>query len=175
MARRYNKRDPQFPAAPGDTQDGLPSAADLDHVAEEENIKAATAAPVPLPPPPPNPHVLELQGDVVMLVRTRGEVRRKLLAAHGALQSAQATFQMAQQEMKTIEDEVQYLHSQIAQMEGRPAEVRMSLQPFDASGYASVPSPMSGISSEPTIPPTLSFPRQSSDGVNRAHAVREVL
>lgn len=156
MPRKYQKREPEFPA---------PDAA-AEEVKTEE-----PPAPVVVAPPPPNPAVIALQEDIVRLIRSRGEVRVRLLQAHATLQNAQSNFQIAQSEMKGIEDEVQYLHGQVAQLEGRAPEIRM-----DVPGYAApiqFPNPQFNVSSEPTMPMNRpGSPFASPDGVNRAHANR---
>jgi hypothetical protein len=164
MPRKYQKREPEFPAP-----DAAPAA---EEIQQQEPISVI----VPTPPPPPNPAVIALQEDIVRLIRSRSEVRVRMLQAHATLQNAQSNFQIAQSEMKGIEDEVQYLHGQVAQLEGRE-QIRPGQYPGGAvaAGEAMffLPGQMPNVSSEPTMPMNRpGSPFASPDGVNRAHANR---
>ena len=166
--RRYQKRKPEFPA----------EAEDSSELSQEPVAPPETPAPVVVAPPPPNPAVIALQEDIVRLIRQRGDVRAKMLNANAALQQAQAGLQLVQAEMRTLEEEVQYLHSQCAMLEGRQPSLMTPGERIGVSGeppfFAQMPGSFSGISSEPTLPPRPSS-FAAPDGVNRAHAVREVL
>lgn len=166
--RKYQKREPQFES----------------EVEESPELKQAVEtpeppAPVVVAPPPPNPAVIALQEDIVGLIRKRGEIRARMLNANAALQQAQASLQLVQTEMRTLEEEVHYLHSQCAQLEGRNAAVAPgqypggTINPGEALFFMQQQD-RAIVSSEPTMPPARS-PFASPDGVNRSHAVREVL
>ena len=159
--RKYQKREPQFES----------------EVEESPELKQAVEtpeppAPVVVAPPPPNPAVIALQEDIVGLIRKRGEIRARMLGANATLQQAQASLQLIQSEMRTLEEEVQYLHAQCAQLDGRQGTPQVAMFPTPADTFTT--SPLMNISSEPTMPPARS-PFASPDGVNRSHAVREVL
>lgn len=167
MPRKYQKREPEFPAS-----EGAPLTTEE---VNDPNFGKPESTPVVVAPPPPNPAVIALQEDIVRLVRSRSEVRVRMLQAHAALQNAQSNFQIAQSEMKGIEDEVQYLHGQVAQLEGRDTGPLMT--PGARLGYDNtipfMPNGPMNVSSEPTMPSNRpGSPFASPDGVNRAHATR---
>jgi hypothetical protein len=184
MPRKYAKREPQFPTEAEDSpelkQVHLSEVAVYQDPKAVEDLLRSTLekmAPPP-PPPPPSPAVIALQEDIVRLIRQRAEVRMKLHEAHANLVSAQSAFQLRQAELKTLEEEVQYLHQQCAQFEGGRREVMTPPAPTQTfETYApNVPAPgvFAGISSEPTAPqPSRSF--APADGINRGHAVREMV
>ena len=132
---------------------------------------AVTEAPTIVAPPPTPPAVLMLQEDVVRLIRSRSAYREELLKAQSILAQAQAQFQTAQNALNAVEQEVQYLHAQIGQMQGNPVQnIGRSTEPF----YPMTINPaQAGIGSIPS-PAPIQFPQQPSDGVNRAHADRSL-
>lgn len=142
--------------------------------AEKRNNTATGAPAVPevptiVAPPPTPPAVLMLQEDVVRLIRSRSAYREELLKAQSILAQAQAQFQTAQNALNAVEQEVQYLHAQIGQMQGQPAQIRITNEPF----YPMTINPaQAGIGSIPS-PAPIQFPQQN-DGVNRAHADRSL-
>lgn len=153
------------------------SAAASQRWAAKKSVRAVAAAP-PVPeaptivaPPPTPPAVLMLQEDVVRLIRSRSAYREELLKAQSILAQAQAQFQTAQNALNAVEQEVQYLHAQIGQMQGNPAQnLGRSSEPF----YPMTINPaQSGIGSIPS-PAPIQFPQQNTDGVNRAHADRSL-
>lgn len=145
----------------------------------EKRNKAATEAPaIPeaptiVAPPPTPPAVLMLQEDVVILIRSRSAYREELLKAQSILAQAQAQFQTAQNALNAVEQEVQYLHAQIGQMQGQPAQPQMLGRANDQFYPMIINPAQAGIGSFPS-PAPIQFPQQNADGVNRAHADRSL-
>lgn len=125
------------------------------------------ASEIPKPPSAvpaaPTAAVLELQSDIVALVRERSGYRKQVSDAQAELFSAQAKFQATEGRLKMFEQEIGERISLIAQLENRAPQ-------FAATSAAVVPFPsnLSGISSEPT-------PAPDNDLVNRGHAVRSAI
>lgn len=134
-------------------------------------VAPVSETPTIVAPPPTPPAVLMLQEDVVRLIRSRSAYREELLKAQSILAQAQAQFQTAQNALNAVEQEVQYLHAQIGQMQGQPAQPQMlGREPF----YPMTINPaQAGIGSIPS-PAPIQFPQQPTDGVNRAHADRSL-
>lgn len=129
----------------------------------------AAVAPEPIAVPAPiPPAVLELQADIVELVRSRSSFRNKVAEQQAIVFSAQAQLQAAQAELQGIDQEVQYRMGLAAQMQGKPVEPP---QPF----LVQPPTPGVGqVSSVPTRPQP-GFTADPSDLVNHGHAVRDAL
>ena len=133
-----------------------------------------TAIPTPpAPPPPPPPAVLELQADIVRLIRGRDVLKEESRKARAGLIQAQAMCQIADGNLSEVEQEIQYIHSQIAQLSGAIPQLNYGPAPMigsaaDMVNRGFVPNPQAaGIGSVPT--PQLTG---NSDMVNRGHASR---
>jgi hypothetical protein len=122
-----------------------------------------TEAPAPVQPAPIPPAVLELQADVVTLVRSRIDTHRKVAQAQGVVAQAQANLQAAQAELAALDQEVQYRMSVIDQLQGKTVHMAPSVLQFPGA-----------VGSIPTTPSQLQ-PQYGDDMVNHAHAVRDVV
>lgn len=121
----------------------------------------------PVAPVGPSPAVLELQSDIVGLVRERSAYRKRVIAIQTALFAAQAEFQATQAALAQYEQEINERMNLIGQLENRSSSIQMRPPETDYAG--TIPFPMgnlSGISSEP------SRPSDPDDMVNRAHITR---
>jgi hypothetical protein len=105
---------------------------------------------VPAAPAPPSPAVLKLQEQVVELVSQRQQARAILNEAHNAYVAAQAKFQAAENELKGIEQEVNYRINLIAQLENRPQVTPVYTT---SSAVIQMPGSFSSVTSEPAQPP----------------------
>lgn len=109
-----------------------------------------------------SPAVLQLQNDIVSLVRRRDAVSEEIAVKSTAAFMAQAELQGTQSKLTLLDQEVQYRMRVIQQMKGEaPTNVyQMQVPPVNAS-YGTTT-----ISSVPTQP---------DDGVNRGRATRSML
>ena len=104
-------------------------------------VEAVAAAPAQ--PVPPSPAVLKLQEQVVELVSQRHQARAFLNESHNAYLLAQAKFQAAETELRSIEQEVQYRIGLIAQLENR--------QPANVIPFNAQPAMTGVVTSEPAL------------------------
>lgn len=110
--------------------------------------EAVAATPASIQPPPPSPAVLKLQDQVVELVAQRGEARKRLSEAHSAYLLAQGAFQAAEANVKSTEQDAQYLLGLIAQLENRAP----AAPSFGPTLMPQMPGTLQGVSSEPSVP-----------------------
>jgi hypothetical protein len=130
-------------------------------------VTEATIEAKMMAPAAPSPAVLELQSDVVNLVRERTVARKTLAEVQARLFVVQAEAQAAQLRSQQFEQEIQERINLIAQLENRaPAG---NLVPFPGA-Y-----PLAGISAEPTMPGNAQPMGDPNDQINRGHASRAML
>lgn len=131
-------------------------------------IPAATFAPVV--PSVPSPAVLELQSDIVALVRERSGYRKQVLEIQAALFKAQAEFQATQAGLNQFEQEIAERMALIAQLENRAPQAQYPAYQPDP-GILTFPGNMTGISSEPAAPVRHNPPMPDpNDMINRGNA-----
>lgn len=132
-------------------------------------VAATPEIPVPVGP---SPAVLELQSDIVALVRERSSYRKRVLEIQAALFKAQSDFQTTQAALNQYEQEIAERMNVIAQLENRPA------QTHGAPPVLSFPQPnlplntldMAGISAESSRPDP--YAQDPGDLVNRSRITR---
>jgi hypothetical protein len=115
-----------------------------------------------------SPAVLQLQNDIVSLVRRRDAVSEEIAVKSTAAFMAQAELQGTQSKLTLLDQEVQYRMRVIQQMKGEvpmasygpPAGTLFTMPPTASTYGAPV------VSSAPTMP---------DDGVNRGRATRSML
>lgn len=123
------------------------------HAAPKQATPVAAPSPKPVAaspaaPQPPSPAVLKLQEQVVELVAQRSAARQRLNEAHSAYLLAQSNFQAAEANVKSTEQDAQYLLGLIAQLENRTPTAPV----ITNAPVLQMPS-MAGVSSEPAAPP----------------------
>jgi hypothetical protein len=131
----------------------------------EMRPKEQPSAP-PISPAGPSPAVLELQSDIVVLVRQRSELRARASAAQAKLFQAQAEAQAAQGDLSGLDQEVQYRMGLIAQLENRAPQ--SPVLNFPQPGALTYTGDLSSFSSEPAPRPVQQG--DPNDLVNRGHA-----
>lgn len=114
----------------------------------EASVHSAPAPVQPSAPAPPSPAVLKLQEQVVELVSQRHQARALLNESHNAYLAAQSKFQAAENELKGIEQEVQYRISLIAQLENRQS-IASPVDMVNNQHFGAPLPALSGITSEP--------------------------
>lgn len=127
--------------------------------------------PAPIVPAGPSPAVLELQSDIVSLVRERSGYRKRVVEIQTALFKAQADFQATQAGLNQYEQEIAERIALIAQLENRAPQTRVS-EAADYPGITMFPGSLAGVSSEPTPQQVRDRMGQSDDMINRAHIDR---
>ena len=129
---------------------------------------AAVPAPKPEPAAKPladSPAVLQLQNDIVTLVRRRDAVSEEIAVKSSAAFMASAELQGTQSKLTLLDQEVQYRMRVIQQMKGEaPSNV------YTMPTVASYP-PNYGVGA----PVVSSAPTMPDDGVNRGRATRSML
>lgn len=114
--------------------------------------EAVAATPASIQPPPPSPAVLKLQDQVVELVAQRGEARKRLSEAHSAYLLAQGAFQAAEANVKSTEQDAQYLLGLIAQLENRQPMMTGVTANISGTNIVQMPGSLAGVTSEPASP-----------------------
>src|ERR1019366_6171559 len=125
---------------------------------------AAVPAPKPEPAAKPladSPAVLQLQNDIVTLVRRRDAVSEEIAVKSSAAFMASAELQGTQSKLTLLDQEVQYRMRVIQQMKGEAPTNVYQMPPQTAVVFGA---PV--VSSVPTMP---------EDGVNRGRATRSML
>lgn len=134
-----------------------------------QGIQATPPSPVPVGP---SPAVLELQSDIVLLVRERSGYRKLVADIQAELFAAQAKFQATQGRLSQFEQEIGERINLIAQLENRAPQINYSQAPEQGNVYP-IGGALTGISSEPTrqmVQDKMNAMGDPSDMVNRGHA-----
>ena len=113
------------------------------------------------PPVADSPAVLQLQNDIVSLVRRRDAVSEEIAVKSSAAFMASAELQGTQSKLTLLDQEVQYRMRVIQQMKGELPTNVYQMPPQTAVVFGA---PV--VSSVPTMP---------EDGVNRGRATRSML
>ena len=129
--------------------------------------EAIAVTPTPAIPSSPTPAVLELQKQIVDFVAKRTESATHLRESHATYLAAQTRFQVAQNEMQGIEQEVSYRINLIAQLENRSAPAPSFPQSIDL-GTNIQPTPQQ-------IASKVEAAYGQDDMVNRGHASRSLV
>lgn len=132
-----------------------------------EPIVTPVEQPLPVAPVGPSPAVLELQSDIVSLVRERSGYRKLVADTQAELYAAQAKFQATQGRLSQFEQEISERINLIAQLENRAPQ--SPILSFPAPSFGQID--MSGISVEPTQRAVNSgYQSDPNDQINRGHS-----
>jgi len=116
----------------------------------------------------PSPAVLEMQSDIVSLVRERSGYRKLVADAQAELFLAQSKFQATQGRLTQFEQEINERMTLIAQLENR-APAPQLMPEYNQGNVYSIGGNLQGISVEPARPSVNAYQADPNDLVNRGH------